>query len=146
MKRIIPLLAFPICVVAAYAGLLDDVREEHARRSSARQVAELIASADVAELRGETDKESTSLVVRDAAWIQSVSRALRDVAVGDSVSCLCSGWQTVYFYRDGQLVARVAAIHGNQLRMFWGSGGGDFPVDEVSWRAAKAALEYRKKG
>jgi hypothetical protein len=106
----------------------------------------MIATADVARVRGEMEAESTGVAVRDREWIRAVSRAIADVRLGAPNGCLCCGWRTVYFYRDGRLLASVAAIHGNQLRIHWGGGGGDFPIDETSWHAIKAALAYGEKG
>lgn len=145
MYRILAILIF-VFSPSAYAGLLDDVRKEHSDRlQTARFVAELIRSADVARVRGEMEAESAGVVVRDIGWIRRLSHALTEVRLGEPVGCLCSGWQTAYFYREGKFLASIAAIHGNQLRIFWTGGGGDYPIDEASWRAVKAALEYREK-
>ena len=142
MRFLLFTLSLAACV-AVRAGLLDEVT---GAQRSAHRVAELIVSADVAKLDGESEDDSASVVVRDAAWIQGVARSLRSVSLGEPVHCLCTGWQTASFYREGRLVARVAAIHGNQLRMSWGVESGDFPIDEGSWKKVSAALEYREKG
>lgn len=132
-------------VVCAKAGLVDDVKREHEQQPSARQMADLIASADTVQIRGEMEQESASVVVRDPGWIQGVSRAMQAVALGKSVSCLCAGWRTAYFFREDRLLVSLAAIHGHHLRIAWTDGGGDFPIDEASWTSLQAALEYHPK-
>lgn len=131
--------AFALLLLAAsvaFAGLLDDVRREQ----PSGRVAELIAFADAAQLRGELEPESAGIVIKDTAWIRRASEAIQATALARPVGCLCMGSQTAYFYRKGQFVASVAAIHGHQLRVRWGGGGGDYPVDEASWEAVNAAL------
>lgn len=136
MNRTLIVLVFAIPTFAL-AGILEDVRREHASQA---KIAEIVATADSARVRGEMEPESAGVLIRDTAWIKTVSDALARGPLGRRGSCLCSGWQTAYFYRDGKLVASMAAIHENQLRIAWSDGSGDFPIDEARWASVKAAL------
>lgn len=111
-------------------------------KTNAAHVAALIASADQVGIRGNMEKQAAEVVVRDSNWIRQVSKALAAASLPRSVHCFCTGWRTAYFYKDGQVVVSVAAIHGNQLRVHWTGGGGDYPIAEDQWQAVKSALEY----
>lgn len=105
------------------------------------RVAALIASADHVGFRGEDEKKNKEEVLRDPEWIQRVSEAVAKVSVTSRVSCLCSGWRTAYFYKGDEWVVSLAAIHGNQLRIYWKESGGDFPIEAAQWKMVSAALE-----
>jgi hypothetical protein len=126
----------------AYAAQKEAEKDPSYGKTNAARVAALIASADQAEIRGEIEKAGDKVVVRDPSWIRQVGEAVAAASLSRTVSCLCIGWRTAYFYKDGQMVLRLAAIHGNQLRVFWTGGGGDYPIAEDQWQAVKAALEY----
>jgi hypothetical protein len=112
-----------------------------AEHAEAKRIATLIASANSAGIRDEMKKQEEDMIVRDAKWIHSVSEAVAATVISRKECCLCCGWRTAHFYRNGQQVISIAAIHGNALRIYWGDGGGgDFPVDGASWQAVKAAL------
>lgn len=110
----------------------------------AQRAAALIASADSAGICGEMEKKEKEVVVRDAKWIRDVSEVVGKSDISGSVACFCSGWRTVTFYKKGEFVVSLAAIHGNQLRIFSQKGGGDFPIAEARWNAVKAVLEVHK--
>ncbi|MGC4074775.1 MAG: hypothetical protein QM760_20185 [Nibricoccus sp.] len=111
----------------------------------AERAANLIASADSAGIRGEMDKKEKELVVRDSKWIHEFSEAIAKSEISKSVACMCAGWRTVTFYKDGEFVVSVAAIHGNQLRIYSKNDGGDFPIDEAQWKVVKALLDAKKE-
>ncbi|MFA5057457.1 MAG: hypothetical protein WC485_05045 [Opitutaceae bacterium] len=116
-----------------------------AENAEAKRIATLIASADSAGIRDEMKKQEEDVIVRDAKWIHRVSEAVAATAISRKVICLCCGWRTAHFYRNGLQVVSVATIHGNQLRIYWEGGGGDFPVAESSWKAVEAALAIPKE-
>ena len=128
---------------SAVAGLLDDVRAHTDLMPAGQRVAEAIASADLAQVRGESDK-GPGVVIRNREWIRQIGNAIRGTLRLRSDQCLCAGWRTVYFYRDGRLVASVAAIHGNQLRVHSPAASGDYPVRPEQWQRVQAALELPK--
>lgn len=111
----------------------------------AERAASLVASADSAGIRGEMDKKEKEVVVRDSKWIREVSEAIGKSGISGSVACMCIGWRTVTFYKNGEFVVSVAAIHGNQLRIYSKKGGGDFPIDEAQWKTVKALLDVQKE-
>jgi hypothetical protein len=117
-------------------------RDPNYGKANAARVAALIASSDEARVRGEIEKQPAEVTVRDAEWIRQVSVAFAARSLPRSTHCFCIGWRTTYFYKGGQLVVSIAAIHGNQLRIHWPGGGGDYPIDEAHWQAVKQALEY----
>ena len=115
----------------------------------AARAAALIASADRVGIRGENEKEAADVVVRDSKWIQRVSEVIATIPLSGRGACLCSGWRTAYFYMADRLVISVAAIHGNQVRIYWPEdggnwGGGDFRMSEERWKALSAALNVPK--
>lgn len=109
--------------------------------TNAARVAALIASADEVSMRGEGAETKGAVIVRDPKWIQQVSAALAATHLPRSGSCFCVGWRTAYFQREGQFVVSIAAIHGNQLRIRWGEGGGDYEISEADWNVVKQVLE-----
>jgi hypothetical protein len=116
-------------------------RPGYGRRNAAR-VAELIAGSDQASIRGELAKEADGVVVRDSGWIRQVSEAIADTPLPRSAHCFCIGSRTAYFYRDGQFAVSVAGIGGNQLRVQWTGGGGDYLIDEAHYLTVKKALDF----
>lgn len=117
----------------AHAGISDG--------TSAGRVASLIESADHVIIRQDLNpKDEKTVVISDAAWIRNVGVAMAAAQLGRSVHCLCIGYRTAYFYVGDKLVASVAAIHGNQLRLSWSGGGGDYPIGEANWETIAAAL------
>jgi hypothetical protein len=104
------------------------------------RAATLIASADSAGIAGEMDKKEKEIVVRDSKWIRDVSEVVAKSGISDRVACFCIGWRTARFYKNGEFVIAVAAIHGNQLRISSNQESGDFPIDEARWNAVKAVL------
>ncbi len=109
--------------------------------TNAARMAALIASADEVNIRGEGEKEADGVVVRDLAWIRGVSEAVAATSLPRTVHCFCIGWRTASFRKNGERVISVAAIHGNQLRIHWDGGGGDYEVSEADWTTVKQALE-----
>lgn len=157
MKRNVYLL-LAVCVFAAAAGwgaanARAFYRERTSQREamasanrSAERVAALIAGADHAGIHGEIadlGEEETS-VIRDPKWIHQVSEVMRTTPIAHPTTCMCTGWRTAYFYRNGEVVVSLAAIHGNQLRIHSKDVSGDFPIDEVRWALVSAALEFPK--
>ena len=114
---------------------------DYGKRNAAR-VAKLIASSDQASIRGELAKEADGVVVRDSGWIRKVSEAIADTPLPRSVHCFCIGSRTAYFYRNGQFVVSVAGIGGNQLRIQWTGGGGDYLIDTAHYLTVEKALDY----
>jgi hypothetical protein len=111
-------------------------------KSHALRIAALIRGSEMAGIRNEMGKPSDEIKVQDAEWIQQVSEAVADTSLSKSVRCFCIGWRTAYFYKDGQVTASVAAIHGNQLRLRWGDETGDYPINETEWKAVEQALGF----
>lgn len=151
-------LLLAVCVLSALAGwgaanarvrYKDWASRKDAMAAALRpaeQIASLIASADHVDIRGENadlEKEKT-IVVRDPKWIRQVSEVMRTTPIAHPTACLCTGWRTAYFYRNGELAVSLAAIHGNQLRIFSKGASGDFPVDQVRWSLMNSALEFPK--
>ena len=146
MKYLILALTVVICISSgwalAYYRHCDRVAKAWAAdHAEAKRIATLISSADSAGIRDEMKKQEEDVIVRDAKWIHCVSEAVAATAISEKVSCLCCGWRTAHFYRNGHQIISVAAIHGNQLRIYWEGGGGDFPVDEANWKTIVTALE-----
>ena len=110
-------------------------------RNVPARVAALIASADHVGFRGEDEKKNKEVIFRDPEWIRRLSEAVANVSVTSRVSCLCSGWRTAYFYKGDERVVSLAAIHGNQLRIYWKESGGDFPIDAAQWKMVSTALK-----
>jgi hypothetical protein len=114
------------------------------------RIAALIAKADRAGIHSEMEAQQAEVVVSDPQWIRKIGEVIAGVRFTKMVSCLCTGWRTAYFYKDGHVLVSVAAIHGNQLRIqwtdgsgdYWTGGGGDFPVAEQGWKAVSAALQF----
>jgi hypothetical protein len=114
------------------------------------RIAALIAKADRAGIHSEMEAQQAEVVVSDPQWIRKIGEVIAGVRFTKMVSCLCTGWRTAYFYKDGHVLVSVAAIHGNQLRIqwtdgsgdYWTGGGGDFPVDEADWKAVSSALQF----
>jgi hypothetical protein len=114
------------------------------------RIAALIAKADRAGIRGEIEPEQAELAVPDPQWMRKIGEVIAGVRFTRAVSCMCTGWRTAYFYKDGHVLVSVAAIHGNQLRVlwtdgsgdYWTGGGGDFPIAEQDWKAVSAALQF----
>lgn len=109
--------------------------------TNAAQVAALVASADEVSIRGEGKETKGEMIVRDPQWIHQVSEAIAATRLPHSGHCFCTGWRTAYFSKNGEQVISVAAIHGNQLRIHWDEGGGDYEISEADWKAVKRALE-----
>lgn len=112
--------------------------------NSAR-IAALIAGSDQARIRGEAENKTDEVTVNDPEWIKQVSAAIAATSLPRSTHCFCIGWRTAHFYKVGQLAVSVAAKHGNQLRISWPGGGGDYPIDEARWNVVKQALELPQK-
>jgi hypothetical protein len=110
-------------------------------KANAAHVAALIAGSDEVHIRGEGAKETEGIVLRDSNWIQHVSQVIAATSLPHSGSCFCIGWRTAYFQQKGRLVISVAAIHGNQLRIYADGVGGDYKTSEADWKAVKQALE-----
>jgi hypothetical protein len=127
-----------------YAARKEAEKDPNYGKAHASRIAALIAGSDQARIRGETEK-GDEIVVRDLEWIRKVSEAIATVPLSGSTSCFCIGWRTAYFQKNGQFVVSVAAIHGNQLRIHWKDEGGDYPIDEASWKAVQQALELPVK-
>jgi hypothetical protein len=111
----------------------------------AERAASLVARADSAGIRGESEKKEKEIVVRDSKWIRDVSEVIAKSGISESVTCFCFGWRTITFYKNGEFVVSVAAIHGNQLRIYSNEGSGDFPIDEARWKAVNAVLDRHKE-
>ena len=126
---------------ASYQRYRAELADPNFFRNVPARVAALIASADHVGFRGEDEKKSKETVLRDQEWIRRVSDAVAKVSMTSRVSCFCSGWRTAYFYKGDERVVSLAAIHGNQLRIYWKDSGGDFPIDEAQWKTVSAALE-----
>ena len=109
--------------------------------TNAARVAALIASADEVSIRGEGKETKGEIIVRDPKWIREVSEAIAATRLPRSSHCFCTGWRTAYFQQKGQFVISVAAIHGNQLRIHWSEGGGDYEISEADWKAVAQTLE-----
>lgn len=124
-----------------YAAQKEAEKDPHYGATNAARMAALIASADEVTLRGEGAKDTEGVVVRDLAWIRQVSEAVAATSLPRAASCFCIGWRTAYFKQKGEPVVSVAAIHGNQLRIHWSEGGGDYVINEADWKAVKQALE-----
>ncbi len=107
---------------------------------------ELVLSADKVVIRSELDKSDRGIVVTDRAWIERFAKTLGQTPLTKPHACFCCGWTTAFFYKDGVLAIRVAAIHGNQLRVYRFSLGddGDFSVDQEHWNAISQLI--REKG
>ena len=117
-----------------------------AEHAEAKRIAKAIATADSAGIRGELEKQEEEVMVRDAKWIHAVSDAVAAAVISENRCCLCIGWRTAHFYRNGRQVISVAPIHGNALRIYWGDGGGgDFPVEEASWQAVVESLKLQNQ-
>jgi len=110
-------------------------------RTNAARIAALIAGCDEVRIRGELQEKTDGFVVRDPGWIKHVSETIAATSLPRTVSCLCEGWRTAYFMKNGKQVVSMAAIHGNQLRIHWDEGGGDYEIGEADWKAVKEALE-----
>lgn len=126
---------------ARYEAQREEEKDPEYGRKNAARVAALIAGTDRAGLRGEQEKPADEAVVSDPAWIRRFSEAMAATPLPRADTCFCAGWRTVYFSKDGQPVVSVAAIHGNQLRIHWPGGGGDYRVDEARWKAVKQVLD-----
>lgn len=126
------------CARAAESAAL---RDESPGDGLGRRVAEVIASADSAGIRRDMSKKEEEVLIRDAAWIRRIGECVGEAPVSKPVQCMCIGWTTAYFYKEGELVASVAAIHGHQIRIHSKVARGDFPIDEKSWKAVEAALQ-----
>ena len=111
----------------------------------AERAASLVARADSAGIRGESEKKEKEIVVRDSKWIRDVSEVIAKSGISESVVCFCAGWRTITFYKNGEFVVSIAAIHGNQLRIYSKEDSGDFPIDEARWKAVKAVLDMHKE-
>jgi len=109
--------------------------------TNAARVAALIASADEVSIRGQGNETKGEVIVRDPKWIRQVSEAIAVTRLPHSGHCFCTGWRTAYFRKNGEQVISMAAIHGNQLRIGWDEGGGDYEIGEADWKAVKQALE-----
>lgn len=131
---------FPRLVAFVFAGLcLCKASPE------SEYVASLIAQADRVEITLSNPLANETLSVVDKDWILSVSKAVEKAPLAGKVSCLCTGWRTATFYKAKQMLVSVAAIHGNQLRIYWTNGGGDYAIDEASWKKVKEALKAPKE-
>jgi hypothetical protein len=128
-----------------YAARKEAEKDPNYGKAHAARIAALIASSDLARIRGEEAKKGDEIIVRDPEWIRRVSEAIAAVSLSESTSCFCIGWRTAYFQQKGEVVVSVAAIHGNQLRIHWKDEGGDYPIDEASWKAVSQALELPVK-
>jgi hypothetical protein len=106
-----------------------------------RQVATWIATADRVSFRGEEQKKSEATLLRDPQWMQRIGDAIAAVPISKRDNCLCAGWRTASFYKGDEMVVSVAAIHGQQLRIYWQGSGGDFATDEGHWKTVSAVLE-----
>jgi hypothetical protein len=123
---------------AAFAGT-----EDRASLSSKRSE-ELILSADYVVIRGDMERVASGALVDDRSAIESFARVLSTTPLNEAHCCFCCGWSTAYFYKKGEMVYSIAAIHGNQLRVYSLQGGGDFTVDEVHWNAVHDMIEIAR--
>lgn len=131
MKTLLYLLFVPLAVASMNPSA---PREESASAHNARRTAELIRMADKAVILGELEPETASIAVADRAWMERLATTLSTTSFADAGACLCIGWKTVYFYKNGKQIFSLAAIHDHQLRAFSTIGGGDFVVDEQHWK------------
>ncbi len=119
--------------------------------SFAEHISVLVASADGFVIRREMSPKEREAVIRegkwmrDANWIRHVSDVIARTPLAEMNHCMCEGWTTAYFYRKNEMIVSIAAIHGNQVRIYTEKGGGDIPVDEAAWKAVKLALEPPKE-
>lgn len=145
MRRIL-LLVVVVAIAPAFAGWGVAAWQAHRRGQAARsfdssstfaaRVAAAVATADAVAVGTELSPSSSARAIADPAWQHRLSTALLD----RPFVCLCAGWRTVSFYRNGALVVSVAAIHGHQLRIRLAGGGGDYPVDAATWDEVNTLL------
>lgn len=109
------------------------------------RVAALIVASDRVAMRGEDESKLKETTLSDSDWIRRFGELLGQSSISKDTSCLCAGWLTAYFYKGGEMVISIAAIHGHQLRMHWKNGGGDFTIDAQHWDALSAELESAKQ-
>ncbi len=131
MKTLLYLLFVPLAVASVHPSRPP---EESASAHNARRTAELVRMADKVVIRGELEPETASIAIADRSWVESLATALSGTSFDGADACLCAGWKTVYFYKNGTQIFSLAAIHGHQLRAFSTKGGGDFVVDEQHWK------------
>lgn len=126
----------------AWDDLLTPPRDERAEGDLALafESAALIATADFARIGDEAGPTVRDVPVRDARWIRTVAEAMAEAPLIRSDHCFCLGWKTTRFYRRGEFVMSLAAIHGNQLRITTEHGSGDFPVEAAHWQRVSDAL------
>ena len=118
-----------------------ELETKYGERNAAR-VAAMIAECDQAEIGSEQTKDEGAVVVHDHAWIKNVSEIIAAGKLPVSRACFCTGWRTAKFTKNGAFLVSLAAIHGNQLRIHWLEGGGDYKVEAAYWEAVTKALEY----
>ena len=143
-------IAFVVLVVAAaFSGWLaaQHRQKDHTAVASAvsehidaHKIAAMIETADRIGLRLEAEKPDKEISIYDKARIRNFAGILSTTIFGRKEHCLCTGWRTARFYRNNQELLRIAAIHGNQLRLYWSEGGGDFSVSESDWKAVHSAM------
>ena len=114
--------------------------EDHASVSSKR-FEELISSSEYVIIRGDMDRVASGALVDDKGLIELFAHVMASTPLSGAHCCLCSGWSTAYFYKKGEIVCSIAAIHGNQLRVYSPQGGCDFTVDEAHWNAVHDLIE-----
>lgn len=130
-KTLLYLLFVPFVVASVHPTR---PTEESTSVHNARRAAELVRMADKVVICGELEPESAELIVQDRPWLENLVTALSGTSFGGADACLCTGWKTAYFYKNGTQIFSLAAIHGHQLRAFSTRGGGDFVVDEQHWK------------
>ena len=117
--------------------------ETEISRDSKRSI-ELISSADYVIIRRETDRAASGALIVDKNVIGKFAEAISKTQLTGSHQCFCTGWLTAYFYKDGKVVYSIAAIHGNQIRVYSEQSGGDFTVEAAQWNAMHDLIELTK--
>jgi hypothetical protein len=140
MKTIYLVTVLLIASVGRSFGSIGGYPSPNSQRSQ-----ELVLSADKVMIRGEDDKTGSGIIVTDRAWIERVGKTLGRIRLVETVQCMCEGWKTAYFYKDGVQVYSMAPIHDHQLRLYSNRGGGDFPVSESDWKMVSDLLLEKAK-
>jgi len=91
------------------------------------------------------DRVASGALINDRGLIGLFAHVLAMTPLCEVHQCFCSGWTTANFYKSGELVYSLAAIHGNQIRAYSQQGGGDFTVDDARWNVVHDLIEKAQK-
>ena len=105
---------------------------------------ESLRKADEVKFKGEIEKKWNQYRSSNREAILDFVQILEKGVYERPNYCLCSGWDTAYFFSDGIQVASVALIHENQIRIHWNGKGGDYEVSPDYWRQLSDAFKDLK--